>query len=339
MNRVAQVTERSFYPALMDVIRDRGGSAVSEVHYVSQPDIIFDLLGRKWLLAVKIGETPAILRSAFIQYYRHKADTGIDYGLLLFLPEPVRDIQPTQTALENAVASYRAVILVDTIGLKAEYSDVTFPQAVDRVIHEVAREERGEFPLKLVLSLLREHVQELMSAVEADSPAVLRVITDKALLSNLGHIRTENAEAAGRFLAAYVFLSQIMFLRLLVKARPAIFGPDLRPATHSSLRAAFRRVLNINYRPIYEVEVLDYIPEVFLKDTFDLIWGLEVERVRYELPGRIFHDLMPPQIRKMLAAFYTRPQAADLLAHLSIQKSDETIFDPACGSGTILVSA
>jgi type I restriction-modification system DNA methylase subunit len=48
---------------------------------------------------------------------------------------------------------------------------------------------------------------------------------------------------------------------------------------------------------------------------------------------------MPKTIRKMLAAFYTRPQAADLLARLTIKNSDDSVFDPACGSGTILVSA
>jgi type I restriction-modification system DNA methylase subunit len=105
------------------------------------------------------------------------------------------------------------------------------------------------------------------------------------------------------------------------------------------LRNAFKQVLDINYRPIYEIGVLDSVSENYLQDTFHLIWGLEAERIRYELPGRLFHQLIPKSIRKLLAAFYTRPQAADLLARLTINSSSEKVYDPACGSGTILVSA
>jgi N-6 DNA Methylase len=48
---------------------------------------------------------------------------------------------------------------------------------------------------------------------------------------------------------------------------------------------------------------------------------------------------MPRYIRKLLAAFYTRPQAAEILARLCVRKSTDTVFDTACGSGTILVAA
>ena len=48
---------------------------------------------------------------------------------------------------------------------------------------------------------------------------------------------------------------------------------------------------------------------------------------------------MPSAIRKLLAAFYTRPQAAELLARLAVRHADDSVFDPASGSGTILVAA
>lgn len=52
----ATVTERIFYPALMDVIRKAGGTGVQEVSFNSVPDIQFSLGDRPWLLSVKIGE-------------------------------------------------------------------------------------------------------------------------------------------------------------------------------------------------------------------------------------------------------------------------------------------
>jgi 23S rRNA G2445 N2-methylase RlmL len=54
---------------------------------------------------------------------------------------------------------------------------------------------------------------------------------------------------------------------------------------------------------------------------------------------RFFHDLIPFEVRKILAAFYTHPVAAEILADLTVGSWDEIVLDPACGSGTLLVSA
>lgn len=338
-----RVTERTFYPALIDVIGDREGTGVSEVTFDTEPDIIFKLLGRDWLLGVKIDETPAILKSAFIQYQRHKEQSGYTHGLLLFLPPDARATGPTQSALANAVYTMQVTCLVDTPDLKAEFRGDTFPQMVTRLINEVGPklEQRVEaaYPLRLVISLLQQQVKEMMNTITMTDPTMLRIITDRDLLAGIGQLSQTHTDEVGRFLASYIVLSQLLFLRLFSSARPQMLPPGLRPVTHHSLRESFRRVLDINYRPIYEVDVLDAISEEYLRDTFDLIWGLEVERVRHELPGRIFHELMPDTIRKMLAAFYTRPQAADILAQLTIAGNGDVVFDPACGSGTILVSA
>jgi hypothetical protein len=338
-----RVTERTFYPALIDVIRDREGTGVSEVTFNTEPDIIFKLLGRDWLLGVKIDETPAILKSAFIQYHRHREQSGYTHGLLLFLPLDARAASPTQSALANAVYTMQVTCLVDTPDLKEEFRGGTFPQMVTRLINEIGPklEQRAQqaYSLPLVISLLQQQVKEMMNTITLTDPAMLKIITDRDLLAGVGQLSQTHTDEVGRFLASYIVLSQVLFLRLFASARPQVLPADLRPVTHRSLREAFRRVLEINYRDIYEVDVLDAISEEYLRDTFDLIWGLEVERVRHELPGRIFHELMPHAIRKMLAAFYTRPHAADILAQLTIAGSGDIVFDPACGSGTILVSA
>ena len=337
-----RVTERTFYPVLIDEIRRRGGSAVSEVTFNSEPDIVFKLLDRDWLLSVKIGESPAILRSAFLQYQRHREDSGLSHGLLLFLPETVREAEPTEEGLLQTMLRAQSTLLVDTPVLKSQFRSATsrlLYDLVNEVGPKLERRVEEAYPLRLVIALLQEHVKDMMGTITLSDPVMLRMITNRKLLSGIGGPAPQHTEEIGRFLAAYIVLSQILFLRLLSSAIRDILPPNLRPVTHHSLRQAFGRVLHINYRPIYEVDVLDAISEDYLRDTFDLIWGLQVERVRHDLPGRIFHELMPSTIRKMLAAFYTRPQAADILAQLTINSSDDSVLDPACGSGTILVSA
>jgi hypothetical protein len=338
-----QVTERSFYEVLIQIITENGGSGVSEVRYKSQPDVVFSLLGREWILSVKLGEDIPTLKSAFIQYQQHKDDTGLEYGLILFLPSSLRSTPVRANAMRGAVDTAQVTCLIDTPLVKEELRGLTFQNILTNLIKEIGPKlEVGEskgYPLELVIQLLQQHVDELMGTVSLDDPTMLRVITDKNLLSGMGHLAVGQTEDVARFLAAYILLSQILFLRLFSSAQPDKVTIDRRQVTSESLRMAFAQVLKINYRPIFELNVLDSVSPEYVKDTFQLIWGLEVERVRYELPGRIFHELMPAGIRKMLAAFYTRPQAADILASLTIAKSNETVFDPACGSGTILTAA
>lgn len=338
-----RVTERSFYTDIKAIITAAGGSAVSEVAYNSEPDIIFDLIDREWVLSVKIGETPALLKSAFIQYQRHKDESRRNHGLLLLLPESARTVAARAEKITEALRVSRVACLVDTPHVKEEYRDATFTEVIERLIRELhprlERRETTAFPLKLVISMLQEHVSELMQTIQMSHTAILRIITDKGLLSDIGHLGSANADEAARFLGAYILLSQILFLRLFSAAQPGRVLPPPRPVTVRGLREAFRKILEINYRPIYEIDVLGLVPPKYLTDTYDLISGLEVERSRYELPGRIFHELMPKHIRKMLAAFYTRPQAAELLARITVETPGATVFDPACGSGTILAAA
>jgi len=340
---VAKVTERTFYPALIEIIKRHGGAGISEVKYNSEPDIIFELLDRKWILGVKLGETIPILKSAFIQYHRHKDESKINHGILLFLPEDARSIKPTETELVKAVNEKNCTCLIDTPDIKDELRAITFPQLLVKIEQEIfpklKRRERKEYPLNTVIKLLQQHVSETMQNIKLTDNEMLRVITDKELLSEIGNLKKDESVDTARFLAAYIVLSQILFLRLFTRTRPEILPKMEGKITHHWLRTAFSRVLDINYRPIFSLDVLDAIPESYVQDTFDLIWGLEIERIRYELPGRLFHELMPKQIRKMLAAFYTRPQAAEVLARLTVGNSGDLIFDCACGSGTILVSA
>jgi hypothetical protein len=82
-------------------------------------------------------------------------------------------------------------------------------------------------------------------------------------------------------------------------------------------------------------------PEVIevLNQVIGAIKLLRAEYVTHDLAGRFFHDLIPYEVRKILAAFYTHPNSADLLAGLTIDSWNETVTDPACGSGTLLVSS
>ena len=333
----AQVTERTLYPAIIEVLNEMGGSGVSEVKYESQPDIVFDLLGYRWLLSVKIGDTQKIIKDAFVQYFRHRRESDILFGLILFFPESIRNTKPDEDSVREAVRGSPATCLVDAPSFQMQVVEA-FPKTLKNIRDRIEKRQTLAYPLDLVVTMLRTHIEDMMSEIHLTESEILNVITDPKLFFGIGGIEHKNSKDVLRFLATYIGISQLLFLRLFSSTNKAIMKGFKTPSRFE-LRKVFGRILEINYRPVYDIDVLDLIPEKFMEDAFDLIWGLRIENLRYEIPGRLFHELMPPKIRKLLAAFYTRPQSAELLADLTIQRSDETILDPACGSGTILTAA
>jgi tRNA1(Val) A37 N6-methylase TrmN6 len=67
--------------------------------------------------------------------------------------------------------------------------------------------------------------------------------------------------------------------------------------------------------------------------------ALAPEKIRHDLLGKVFHELIPFEVRKAVAAFYTNNEAAEILAQLAIERAYAKVLDLACGSGTLLVAA
>ena len=164
-SRQGKVSERTFYPALLEIIRAKGGKGVQEVTYNSVPDIQFSFVGYEWLLSVKLGESLAVIKSAFLQYIRHKEESGIEQGLLLILPDTLRSTPPNEDAVLTVVNILPATVLVDAGSIKTEYRDLSFPEILNRLKAEVAARlklgEQSHYPTRLILDLLREQVVQM----------------------------------------------------------------------------------------------------------------------------------------------------------------------------------
>jgi len=335
-----RVTERSFYPEIINILNNFGASGVSEISYNSDPDIIFEYKGEKFLLPVKIGSTNDILRKSFIQSERHRRESHIDNTILLYLPEEVRNIPPDSGNIYSALINLESKQIVSHELLQAEYN-FKFGHFLKEFFKQLENIRRNKsekyYSLELVTKLLQINILALMKELHLKENQVLKVIIDKDLFKSLGNIKSKDEESVIRFLSSYIFTSQILFLIMFQRKlnKPKI----ILPVNKSKLKKAFDEILDINYKPIFGVNVIDAIPRDYITDTYDLISRLQVEKIQYEIPGRIFHNLLPFDIRKLLAAFYTKPVAAEILSKLSIQEYDSKVFDPACGSGTILVSA
>ena len=132
-----------------------------------------------------------------------------------------------------------------------------------------------------------------------------------------------------------------------------IFMPD-------DLSAEWRRILDVNYWPIFwsARELLNEMPTATAHDTLDWLWRTGQKLVAggvtesHDLIGVVFQRLIKD--RRYLAANYTRPEAAALLAGLALPPdgppggadwgdgetlASAQIGDFACGTGTLLSTA
>ena len=131
-----------------------------------------------------------------------------------------------------------------------------------------------------------------------------------------------------------------------------------RPETTiGALLEAWRAIIEVDYRPVFEVAcvVLETLP--VSPDTAQALYVLAgdvakiaglIHGLRHDLLGRIFHRVL--DTARYDGSFYTSTAAAVLLAALAIREEDcdwsdpgaveqLRICDPACGTGTLLMAA
>jgi type I restriction-modification system DNA methylase subunit len=166
-------------------------------------------------------------------------------------------------------------------------------------------------------------------------------------LSNIPKNKSNNKqemEVAIVDLLANVVLSQIIFYSIYQRINQDI--PKLPSKINSidEIEKCFDNIRAIDYRPIYEIHALTLIPPAepileILAQTIQLLETLRPDQIEHDLLGQLFGKVMPPNSKKTLAAFYSRTSASDILARLAIRDWNLTVWDIACGSGTILMSA
>jgi hypothetical protein len=170
--------------------------------------------------------TLEVLKEAFLQYLRHKEESKIPRGVLLILPDALRRARPEEKALRRAMDTTPVTVLIDAGPVKTEYRDVPFPEVLNRLLLEVAPLlEKGierHYSVTLVIELIRQHVLDMMEGLALQQSEVLRLVADRALLTELARLNPAQGRDVSRFLAAYVFLSQVLFVRLFSSVHPTI---------------------------------------------------------------------------------------------------------------------
>ena len=151
--------------------------------------------------------------------------------------------------------------------------------------------------------------------------------------------------------AAYLLINKIVFYTALqekFRLDPISIPPTLTDSKilKDTLQAYFRRALDIDYETIFTTDFIDDLafPQsldaiITLKEVLEDIKRYRMSKLDYDVIGRIFERLIPIDERHKLGQYFTRSDIVDLILGFCLDKEEDKVFDPACGTGTFLVRA
>jgi len=366
------ITERTFYPFILNLakrISDEVGIKVTGVSEVKvgdrYPDIILQLDSYKLLVQVKINTLEKML-SDLTKTYPIAQKYGAGLLLLLFSPE-VKRIRPAE--LEKVVPLLqveRAIVLAPWASKHVEktvlesilkvviedlknYKEKLKPSVDYLTIAHVAREAVEE-----LADILRMHIITTEKLLDQAQAIIGRFDFYKALLRET----VEKEKVMNTYVADIVAYLTVLYLLFIHIASVKKYGNTVLPQIENPLQpqqnlldslingikgSGLIRDYGFVVEPsIYILEILKDVERNVSPVLTRYIFAIQVlrpEHVREELFGRIYQESIPPETRKNLGAFFTNPVAARILAYLAVERWDDRILDPACGSGTLLTSA
>ncbi|MEM3389001.1 MAG: N-6 DNA methylase, partial [Thermoproteota archaeon] len=315
-----------------------------------EPDLLCVDAGT-YPVEAKFTERDLVQAVAKVQndYLKHHRVLGLKGGFAILYPEEL-----TQPMPPEAVGNLARKLSFKLIAMFPPEDPRPFTvyegrlQEVAKILseHILAPPRRVEPSIEYIMKSLRESVLYILNGLRHLKGYELEVFFGgKDVFKNIlryeeGKYPVEELRSA----AAYLLLNQILFYQVLSRTRREMFeeidtDKIRRP---KDLNNYFRKVLDVNYKTVYSYDVASLIPQEFVdqvKTMVNLVQGLSPEKVGGDLLGTIFHDLIPFETRKNVAAFYTNVLAAELLASLSIDSADAKVADLAVGSGGLLVAA
>jgi len=356
-----KVRERTLYEYIGRVFSKYGCKYVTQVGIgAREPDLIIEYDGSRVVSEVKI-DSEIKREDAIVDAYAKALSLKTPHAMALLFPRYVRNIPVTELEKVFPNLEVSALILTewlsdrkDSMALDSLASLITshyqewlktkIPRVNYDLVVDVARDGISEIASYLRTHLVRKPVLNSAMAV------IGRFDIYTSLLEEVSGIPENEAKLYIADIAAYVLANQLLFYQILSEKIGYERFPDFNPISPPKELLEIIDKLFENARSEYsKILGLDLFP--LLRETKDLrilysvarlvsaLRMLRPQHIREDLFGRLYHETIPPETKKNLGAFYTKPEAARFLATLAIDKWDAKILDPACGSGTLLVES
>ena len=338
---MVEVTENTINDLVADFLRKNDLQLTTEYtgqtpHGLKKPDFVLRNSG----LVFGEGEWQKTYLKGLAQAYDFGNIPGATGSFILAYPDKMKDVISRRlkdsTSPESALQGFKFKGLLLMKGERAELLSGTIDEVLawlkDGIQHKPRGENAGAF-----ISLMRDIVEELSDYLPtADKYPTFFEHIIATMPKHSGE--QETAKRA----AAYLLLNQVVFYRILSQHKYVPLSADKLEKPDDLHSIFFERVLEDDYAAIFSSNVASIFPTrslQFIKDMVNIVNAVQPESFTRDLLGSIFHELIPREVRKSVAAFYTNPEAARLLAKLTIDNPKATVADFSCGSGTLLMAA
>ena len=362
-------SERSLNEALTRVLRTKnprwvdalGAEQHRKLQDRGQPDILLQSPGAPpVILETEFGLAATVETDALKRLGARLRDGGaeVETVLAVRIPEALAECRQADVDIAAAEAVYEYAVLRSSGKPDGE------PQRqptkgwltadIDELTAVIEACEISESRLAKTLETLERGVDDSAAVLNEEDAA------KPAVNAKIGAALHQEPGEQTSGMAAAILANALSFQAGIAGTHGVRTAAEMRD-THgkmgkAAVDAEWRKILDINYWPIFDIarQVLEPIPDRKAARILEILavtaGDLETHGVTksHDLHGRVFQRMISD--RKFLATFYTLPESAALLAELAvgmldIDWSDENrvkrlkIADLACGTGTLITAA
>lgn len=357
MGGQGRVIERTLYTDIVNGLKKLGFDAYSESKAGTGrdfPDVICIYNEKKIVIEVKFGNieqnNPNIEELG--QGKRYAEKLGTDDLMILVYPESLKNavIQDTdwlsKQILEKPARGHFFITSVNWYDTLKEKPIKMF-EILKNNISKKTSEVDQSFLVKQFRTIATD-LATINSYVKNKDELTGEVVNKLKLFvgftnfENEGKVKQELVT-----LSSFILFNQILFYRIYRKIGPKDNNlPELTNIEKlTDLQKIFSQIRKKGFDALYKSDILKHISDdqkviETINYAIDSIKALQPEHIQgSDLIGMLFHEVIPFEIRKVVAAFYTEKNAAHILAGLTIDSFESSVFDPACGSGTLLTAS
>ena len=309
------------------------------------PDMLL-MNGAQYVVETKLGAAAKLL-DAMVRLYDYSKYTDAKGAFAILFPEELRHPWPVEMLEKIALdpkLKYVTTAIFKDFRASSRFEG-NLAEVADWIASQVLKPLAVEADTGFAIKVLTEAVEAINLGVRSlQTKDLEEIFGGKTVFENIlqyeeGHYPLDEMKQA----ATYLLINQIIFYHILSTANPQLEAIDeAKIGKPVDLLRYFEAVLKIDYTSVFGFDVVSKLPQTatdIIKNVIVVIKALAPEKIGHDVLGKVFHELIPFNIRKAVAAFYTNNEAAEMLASLSIDRADATVIDLACGSGTLLVAA
>ena len=355
---MSRITERTLYSFIGKVFEKFGWRYFSETGLDERfPDLVLEGDGAKVISEVKI-DSEIQLTKAILEADQKARSLGTRNAVALLFPSYVRDIPLSELERNYPRLRISALILTDWLADRKELTLEDLAEAFTTSFRDWLKTKKTRVSYDLVVDVARDSIREIAGylrqslsqkpILDSAMAVVGRFDIYKNLLEDFSGVSEEEARLYIADITAYILINQLLFYHIISEKLGYDKLPDVDPLnppkdfmdvlehTLKKGREAYPHILGFDLFPVLrgDLRIVYSIARVV-----STLKALRPQHISEDLFGRLYHETIPPETRKNLGAFYTKPEAARLLASLAIDRWDVKVLDPACGSGTLLVEA